>query len=382
MKSEKWLRIFSIALAFLLLVLLLLVLILDPYLHFHKPLTDTFYYCLDNERYVGNGILRNMDYDALITGTSMAQNFNKTDADRFFGTDSVKVTFAAASYYEINNNIASALEYNPGLKTVIRCLDYAVIIDDADRMVLTGNDYPDYLYDDNVFNDVKYVYNTDVIFGKVYRMFKEKLLFSSFSPGITDFDSYANWMDEESFVFGPNELCSDLSGDLNVRGEPQLLSDGERQKVIENVRNNITELADRYPDTEFYYFFSPYSAVWWQMMNSQGLTEKYIEAEEIAIEEILLHENIKLYSFNTVSDITLDLNNYKDSVHYGEWVNTLILKWMSEDVGRLTEDNYKAYLDEELEMYSSFDYNSLRSQPDWEDPYTAAELLNEKYAFK
>lgn len=382
MKTGKWLLTYLITAALLLVLILALVLVIDPYIHYHKPLTDTFFYYLDNERSLGNGILRNMDYDAVITGTSMAENFKKSDADRFFGTDSVKVTFAAGSYREINSNVADALRYNPDLKTVIRCLDYAVIIDDPDRMVLTGDDYPGYLYDDNVFNDVKYVYNTDVLFGRIYRMLKEKLLFSSFTPGITDFDSYANWMGVEEFVFGPDTLCAGFEGDMNVCGEPQHLSEAEREEVLENIRTNLTDLADEYPDTEFCCFFSPYSAVWWQTVNESGLIYKYVEAEETAIEEILRHRNIRLYSYNTVADITVDLNNYKDMVHYGEWVNTLILKWMSEDIGRLDEENYRDYLSTELEMYRSFDYNSLPSQPDWEDPYEAAELLNEKYAFK
>lgn len=35
-----------------------------------------------------------------------------------------------------------------------------------------------------------------------------------------------------------------------------------------------------------------------------------------------------MHSFHNRTDMTTDLNHYKDGPHYGEWVNSLILKWM------------------------------------------------------
>ena len=53
--------------------------------------------------------------------------------------------------------------------------------------------------------------------------------------------------------------------------------------------------------SEFYYFFTPYSAAWWQSLLDAGILKKQIQAEKIVIEEILKYNNIKLYSFNCVS---------------------------------------------------------------------------------
>ena len=77
------------------------------------------------------------------------------------------------------------------------------------------------------------------------------------------------------------------------------------------------------------------------------------------------------------TDITTNINNYRDTTHYGEWVNSLILKWMHSGNYQLTADNYIPYLEDELQFYCSFDYESLNEQEDYEDDYYAATLVNQ-----
>ena len=113
-------------------------------------------------------------------------------------------------------------------------------------------------------------------------------------------------------------------------------------------------------------------------MVESGKVERQIEAEQYIIELILKHKNIHLFSFNNRTDITTDLNNYKDEAHYGAWINSLILKWMHEGKYLLTEDNYKTYLQEEYSFYTTFDYSGLDNQTDYESDFYAAALLNKE----
>jgi hypothetical protein len=53
-----------------------------------------------------------------------------------------------------------------------------------------------------------------------------------------------------------------------------------------------------------------------------------------------------------------DLNNYTDSLHYGEWINSDILNWMSTGEGELNRDNYLLYFEELREIYQQFDYSA------------------------
>lgn len=348
---------------------------IDPYFHYHKPDTDNYYYSLNNQRSQNDGISKYFEYDALISGSSMTENFKTSEMDEIFGTNSIKISYSGASFKEINDSLIVALKCNPNLKTIVRGLDYGAILKDKDYLRTDLGTYPTYLYDSNPFNDVMYLFNKDVIFGRVYSMILQKNK-EGFTPGITSFDDYSYW--QNGYTFGINTVFPD--GVINYELADVHLSDEEKEMVYGNITQNVTSLADQYPDVDFYYFFTPYSIAWWNEYNNNGEIYKYIEAEQYAIELILEHSNIKLYSFNMKTDITGDLNNYKDAHHYGEWVNSLMLRWMKDGECLLTKENYLEYINSEIEFYTTFDYASLNDQIDYENDFYAAALLNYEYS--
>lgn len=197
----------------------------------------------------------------------------------------------------------------------------------------------------------------------------------SFTGGITTFDAYSNWMD--SCPFGRTILYPDGVIVKKIAAQVEITEE-EKNTIIESIQQNVTGLDDRYPKVTFYYFFTPYSIQWWQSLVEEGSLDKQIEAEKIIIQEILKHENIKLFSFNCLTNITTDLNNYKDISHYREWINSLILRYISEDKCRITDENYQSYLSEEKDFYSNDDYAQLNNQEDYVNDYYAAILLNEE----
>lgn len=382
MKAKTWIISWLVLVMAALFILGAYVYKVDPFMHYHKPDTSAYFYTLDNERSQNDGIVRNFDYNAIVTGTSMSENFRTTEMDEIFGMDFVKVCFSGASYKEVNDNLTRALSYNPDIKVIVRSLDYANILDPKDKM--RYDYYPTYLYDDNVFNDVNYLLNKDVIFNRVYKMAVENDE-EGFEPGITTFDDYAAWLD---FEFGKDSVFYGIrrakvyleeNNALNHKGDklPGInLSEQDLKNIEENITQNVTELADRYPEVDFYYFFTPYSVMFWKILADNGEVERWLEAEQYAIELILEHDNIKLYSFNNRTDITTDLNNYKDTFHYGRWVNSIMLKWMYEGEYLLTKDNYMDYISEERSFYSNFDYSTLDAQENYANDYYAAALLN------
>lgn len=377
MKSKVWLVGWFALVMFLLSVIGGWVYKIDPYFHYHKPDLEAYFYVLNNQRSQNDGISKHFDYDALITGTSMTANFKTSEMDAIFGVNSIKVPYSGGSYKETNDNLAVALENNPNLKIIVRGLDYGMIFDDKDRMRDDLGSYPTYLYDKNPFNDVRYMFNKDIIFGKVYAMALENDE-EGFIPGITSFDDYSRW--QYSYVFGKNTVIPNEIIERGESAEVTHLIDVEKDIIKGNITQNVTSLADEYPDVDFYYFFSPYSAAWWSELVNDGTIYRQIEAEQYVVELILEHDNIHLYSFNNRTDITTNLNNYKDAYHYGEWINSLILRWMHDGEYLLTKDNYLDYLAKELSFYMNFNYESLNWQEDYESDFYAAALLN--YEFK
>ena len=345
----------------------------DPFFHYHKPYTDKFYYTLDNQRSQNDGILRHFDYDTVITGSSMTENFRTSELDELFGTNSVKVCFSGATYHEINDNLETALEAHPDLKMAVRGIDMSMIFEDKDDLRMDLGEYPDYLYDDNLFNDVSYLLNIDVLAKRSLPMILKSL--KGEEGGITSFDDYSNWMADYSF--GIQAVCPEgVSSD--PAGQTIAMTQEEAETVRASVRQNLTAVAKAHPDTTFYYFLTPYSVLWWHSLYMSGELEKYVEAQRILIEEVLECDNIRLFQLNTLTEITCDLNNYRDTLHYGIWVNDLILQYMKEDKCRLTEDNYEAYLNEVRDIYLNYDYASLNGQTDLENDDEAAELMWQK----
>ena len=351
--SKKWmLGLLAIALI-ILCALASVIIYIDPYFHYHKPLAS-LYYELDNERSQNDGIIRHFDYDSMIIGTSMAENFKTSEAEGLFGGSFIKVPFAGGTYKEQNDNIAKAIKYNPNLKTVIRPLDYAYIMDDKDRVRNDLGSYPDYLYDNNPFNDVKYVFNKQILFDICLPMLDGAR--AGRTGGATSFDDYANWMADVEF--GANVVLADRT-EYKEPEQIQPYVDEIEKLVHDNITQNVVELAKANPDVQFYYYLTPYSVAWWGSQMELGTVERWIAAEEYAITLMLECDNIHLYSFNNEFDITTNLDNYSDECHHGDWINSQILGWLYSGTDKLTKENYEEYISVEKEFYVNYDYSSL-----------------------
>lgn len=355
MENNKAYKIWLIStFAFVLLILVMLASVtiyIDPLFHYHAPL-ERFAYPIYNERYQNDGITRNFEYDGIITGTSMTENFKKTEADMIFDADFIKVPYSGGTYKEINENLKRAYLAGKNIRYVIRCLDYNRL--DTDKDAYNENmDYPFYLYNDSLFDDLSYVLNKEVLFTQTNYVID----YTKDGHQTTSFDDYANWNDH--FTFGAEAVLGTYTLGEKMENATDLTQE-EYDRLMGNIRQNVTDLADEHPQTVFYCYFSPYSICYWDTLNNTGMTQWRINAEKAVIEEILKHPNIKLYSFTNNYELICNLDNYKDAGHYGEWVNSWILKWMYEGKYLLTKDNYQEYIHSIREFYRTYDYDSLR----------------------
>lgn len=324
---------------------------IDPLFHFHAPL-DKYQYLINLQRYQNDGILRNFEYDSIITGTSMTENFMTSEADKLFQAKFIKVPFSGAPYKEIDQNLRRAYEAGKNIRYVIRCLDYSLLVCDKDYW-REDVIYPFYLYNNNLFDDINYVLNKDILFHQTLGVIE----YTKGGNSTTSFDDYANWND--SFIYGAEAVLAAYAPGEAV-SLPRVLSEEENTMVIENIRQNVLELALSHPETEFFLFFPPYSICYWDTLKTNGQVDWRIDAEQAAIEELLKAPNIKLYSFCNNFELACNLDNYKDQAHYGEWVNSWILEWIKNDEWRLTKDNYQEYLSEIRDFYNNYNYSSFR----------------------
>lgn len=347
-KSKKWFKKCIICLLTAIFLVFVLVFIFDPYFHFHKPFSFISYRLYD-ERYTNDGISRHFDYDTIITGTSMAQNFKTSELDRLYGTKSVKETFSGAGYKELSENLERALERNKNLKTIFWTMDYNALRRDKDWTQYEN--YPTYLYDDNPWNDVEYIFNKDVLYHGVL----PNIMLTLGGYRSTTMDEYSSW-DKETGLEYIMESYDRWEERAPMR---EGLSDEERVIVTDNVRQNFEELIKKHPDVTFYIFYSPYSICFWDFLNQEGMMKEQFEAEQIATEILLQYDNVKLYNFYDRYDIICNTDNYRDKEHYSPEINTKILEWMTTDENRITKENYLDRLQKEKEFYLNYDYESI-----------------------
>ncbi|MBR0171963.1 MAG: hypothetical protein IJQ21_04170 [Lachnospiraceae bacterium] len=347
MKAGTWLKRCIILFCALLLLFAFLTAWLDPFFHYHAP-KQGFYYELKNERAQNDGIVKRFDYDALITGSSVTQNFKAGEMDALFDCHAVKTCFSGATFKELANLLDTAFAARRIRYVVCCATDVSnTFIQDKDYLQ-EGFDYPTYLYNENPFDDVNYLLNRDVLAEYILPMLARKI--TGTPGGVTDFDTYSAWSGQP-YTYGdlPVHLLDTIDGDVRQ----EALTEDERRVIRENLEQNVIRIAREHPETTFCYFLPPYSYVYWGDVYGKGTAGKQIDAEAYAIGLLLPCENIRLYSFSTDTDITFDVSNYKDMTHYGAWINSLILKAMAEDDAkyRITRESADGYIEDMRELY-------------------------------
>ena len=340
MRAKKQFLFWAFPVLLLLPVIAYFVFTVDPFFHYRAPDTDRYYYPLNNERSQNDGILRHFDYDALITGTSMTMNFKTSEADSVFGVHSVKVALPGSHFYEVNEMLRRALRYRPDLKLIIRGLDagYLEILSESSSRNLR------YLYNNNPLDDINYLLNRDLFFGRALPMALARAEGTA-EPGITSFDDYSHW----ELPSGPNAATVD-GIHIVPAGTPVHMSEADADAVRRNITPNVASLAAEHPDTEFYVFIPPYSMLWWDDAVRSGMLDAYLYSEGMAMRALLDCPNVRLFDFQNETDIVTDLELYMDTLHFSPDINALLLQYMLDGHGEITKDTWK----EAIETTASF----------------------------
>lgn len=332
-------------------VIAALVIFIDPYFHYHKPLSF-INYVIDDERYQNDGILRNFEYDSILTGTSLMENIKVTDVDKLFGIRAIKVPFSGGYYSEISQALNQALNKRR-VKKVIMPLTYTKFINT--KYDYWGNEqfvYPKYLYDDSIFNDLEYLFSLKTL----------KYCFLDIKNTIkripmTNFDDYANWMHTANF--GKETVLKEYKREKKNDTTRAGLTEKEKNIIKENIKINLIELIAKYPETEFILYFPPMSIVYWDSLSQAGEVDVKLEEIKMTIEGLLQLNNVKMYYFVNDEKIITNLDNYKDSIHYNQDVDKYILYSIRNNMNKLSKKNYQEYIEKSKQFFDNYHYDSI-----------------------
>lgn len=330
--SRAFIKRFFLGSGLLLLLCVLAVVVFDPFFQYHGPLkglkavlTDKEYQCV--------GSLKTFDYDAVIAGSSVSENYNNGWFDQGFDCTCIKAIRSYGATADLCYLLDIAFEHQE-LKYVFYNLDpSALVADPLTTYELTG--CPMYLYDDNYVNDVQYWLNKGVLMEKI-----PYLIASSFMGDYDENDSY-NWAQWKEFN-------SDMILGLYIR-KPSV-SEMKPETYYEDVlRENLqllTSRIDAHPQTEFYVFVPPYSMLWWDNIYREGDTDAYLYNMEQAMETLLSRKNVKLFYFQNDRKIITDLENYMDILHFSPEINRYICDSLISGEHRVEKDNSASMIQE------------------------------------
>ena len=324
--AQKFLKQFFTASVILLLACVLAVVVFDPFFQYHKPLkglkavlTDKEYQCV--------GSLKTFDYDSVIAGSSVSENYNNGWFDQGFGCKSIKAIRSYGATADLCYLLDIAFEHQD-LRYVFYNLDPSALEADPETTYeLTG--CPMYLYDDNYVNDVRYWLNKGVLMEKIPYLIANSLM------GDYDENNSYNWAQWKEFN-------SDMILGLYIR-KPSVSEMKPRDYYEDLLRKNLDMLTDRitaHPETEFYIFVPPYSMLWWDNIYREGDTEAYLYNMEQAMKTLLEYENVKMFYFQNDREIITDLENYMDILHFSPEINRYICDSLIAGKRQVNSENY------------------------------------------
>ena len=260
----------------------------------------------------------------------------------------VKVPYSGG--YSKNFDIVFNLAFNSHeIKTVYYGLDMFLNFFSRDSNA-TRNELPQYLYDYNVFNDVKYIYNKDVWYK--YTLYNIKNLVENVK---TDNDLAYVWNDK--CTYGLDEI-------LKTYSRPQIVQKAVDKSLYmpnyDKNMQNITKYIKQHPETKFKIFLPPYSILEWDKVVRNGQFDMQIEITKRVMEDLLQYENVELYYFQNIEEIITNFDNYKDYSHYNEKINYYMFECMCKNGNnRITKNNYINEINHMYEIVKNYDFDKI-----------------------
>lgn len=339
-------RKFSISFLCLFLALLLgcgaLVYVIDPMFHYHAPWTPLPPVTTDERHQVG-GIAENFDYDSILIGTSVTANFRASWFDEAFSCKTAKFTFPGGNFGEFIKALNMAYEDHE-IQRVFWGLDTNLLTafpQESTELL------PDYLYNDNPWDDVEYLYNKDVLFRQIVSM----LYAFRWDPVPTVDDLFA-W--ENRYEWGPQAVMK-VYGRLEPT--PMMGSDIFSAETSANLQI-ILPYVQAHPETEFYFFIPPYSIVFWDRVYRRGTLEGTLAAQEAALQALAQCDNVHVYYPCAEEEVICDLEQYTDPIHYSPQVNQWITEEMASSSG-LTPQEIPQAVEEMRQLAWNYPYEEL-----------------------
>lgn len=343
---SKWIRSIAIAVIALMIACMAAVIVIDPFFQYHKPLS-WFPYKVDNQLSNNAGMAKTFDYDSILTGSSMVSNFDLDSIKNKTGSQTVKVNYNGAYPKDIANILDYVFKEHENLETVYFGMD---VYSYNSGPLEVKYPFPSHLYDDNIINDVSYLFNKDVLVQYIV----EPLRFPSQKTDL----SKVYMMKYDESAYSKEEVLKNY--ELPEKG---ILSEDEKKDKLEaldvNLKENLIPYIEGHPETRFVIFYPPYSILYWNSRDYEGWKDFLVEEYRVTSKALLEYSNVDIYCFSDAWEYVTDLDNYVDYIHQHARVNEYILDCFVSGQHKVTKENVDSVMDSLLGYINDYDYEKI-----------------------
>ncbi len=350
-RYRKWLiGVFALLLAGFVLAAALVIYV-DPFFQYHKPLS-WFPYLVDNQVNQNPGLAKNMEYDAVLLGSSMTASFNTDWFEQQMGLKTQKLSYNGSYPKDLANimDLVFAAKKDR-VKAVFMAVDEATFSADPEE---TKFPITPWLYDNNPFNDVSYLFNKEVILDYILRPLADPTDKSDWSV------LYQPWWTDEYYSKATVLMYYEP---VPIEKEP-LPETYFLEAVEKNLDLNLCPYLEAHPETEFYIFFPPYSILYWNDVTRAKQLDAVTARISYMARRLQEYDNVRVFSFLDQEEIVCNLNNYADTMHYHKDVCRYITDCFSNGDCELTADNIRERMEALKALAAGYDYEAI-----WDDWY-------------
>ncbi|MCI9314250.1 MAG: hypothetical protein HFI57_04585 [Lachnospiraceae bacterium] len=346
-RFKKWIISTIVTIFIMFFLAAALVIWVDPFFQYHEPL-DNFPYLVDNQLSQNPGMAKHMEYDSVILGSSMTVNFNTRWFDELLGLKTLKLNYSGAYPKDQANIMDLVFDSGHDVKAVFLGIDVTTCTGGVDE---TKYPVPEYLYDDNYWNDVEYLFNKDVILNYILRPMAD--------PDKTDLATvYESWWTDE--YYNIQWVMHNYEPPEPV--ETEMPADAFLESTARNLETNICPYIEQNPDTVFYVFFPPYSILYWNDVMQENHLEATMAQYAYIAETLFAYDNVRIFYFPNREEIVTDLNNYADYTHYHKDINYYMAECFAEGTCEVENtEEMAAEIEEMRAVIGRFDFEALFS---------------------
>lgn len=273
----------------------------DPYQQYRA--SDDF---VGNQRLEIPGVARNHDYNAAIMGSSMVMNHSPEQIDSLFGWRTYNFSFMGATHDDFGIALPFIIKQGK-VKHIIFDIDYFTYASKEKRMA-------EYLWDDNILNDVSYWFNYTSLEHAIQKLrnpIKRKNLY--------------NFHDEETEA----KVYDSYSKAIGGEGFDSRIYDMGHNAMAMNFDNTVGHaIKASSGKVEWLLFFPPYSAAEYARIEHFGHFEDFLKLRKHIVDNYCTLPNVRMFDFQADKSIVCDLNQYNDTRHHSHAYNRMTVSEM------------------------------------------------------